>query len=94
MEFCTETQSAGTRVPAFVTFRKDLRAAHVGAFARIDADLLAFINEGGHLHHEAGFGLGGLGHRGRRGRLQPGSVSTTVNSTNDGSSMPTACPSW
>src|SRR6266568_282332 len=47
-----------------------LRAAEVGAFAGVYADLLTFVDEGGNLNHEAGLGLGRLGDAGSRGGLQ------------------------
>src|ERR1039458_7056065 len=38
----------------------------IRAFRCADANLLAFGDEGRHLHHQAGFELGGLGHVGYR----------------------------
>ena len=45
--------------------QKSVGAFEVLAFGGINADDLAFINEGRHLHHHAGFQGGGLGHVGR-----------------------------
>src|SRR6516164_8248890 len=49
-----------------------LGAAEVGAFAGVDADLLAFVDEGRHLDDEAGFRLGGLGDARRSRGLEAG----------------------
>jgi hypothetical protein len=49
-----------------------LRAAHVGAFGGVDADLFAFVDEGRDLDDEAGFHLGGLGDRAGGGGLEAG----------------------
>jgi len=46
-----------------------LRAAEVSALAGVDANLFAFVDEGGHLDDEAGFGPGGLADAGGGGRL-------------------------
>src|SRR6202012_1230129 len=48
----------------------DSGAAEVGTLARVHFDLLAFINEGRHLHDEACLSLGWLGHRGSSRRLE------------------------
>ncbi len=45
-------------------------AAKVCAVAGVHADLLAFVDEGRNLDHEAGFRLGGLGNAGGSGRLK------------------------
>jgi hypothetical protein len=70
-----------------------LRAFLIGAFRGIDADLFAFGDEGRHLHHQAGFELGGLVTLETEAPFMPGSVSTTVRSTVAGSSTLIGLPS-
>ena len=69
--------------PGVVDIESDASgAAHVSAFASVHADLFAFVDERRHLHHQAGLGLGRLGHADDAvADFSPGSVSTTVNST-------------
>ncbi len=55
-----------------ISHQESLCAAHVSAFARVDADFFAFVDEGGNLDDEAGLGLGGLGDAGGSGRFQAG----------------------
>ena len=66
-------KTPGDPLPASgFTWKQPLRAAKVGAFARIHADLLAFVDEGRHLDHKASLSLGGLGDGGSRRRLEAG----------------------
>jgi len=53
--------------PYISSLMETLRAALVGAFAGVDADLFAFVDEGGNLNDEAGLGLGGLADAGGGG---------------------------
>jgi len=49
-----------------------LCSGQIRAFRGIDLNFLAFVDEGRHLHHESGLGLGGLGHAGCGSALQSG----------------------
>src|SRR6266567_5413909 len=55
----------------FPNSEEPLSAAQISAFAGIHADLLAFIDERRHLHHQPGLELGGLGDAGSSSRLEP-----------------------
>src|SRR5690348_16455073 len=61
----------GSEIPALrINSKTRLCAAEVSAFAGIDADLFAFVDEGRDLDDKTGFSFGGLSDAGGGGRFE------------------------